>query len=160
MPPLGQVEMTLEESMRFISKGDDPVETWSRNVPPGLGYLRLGPDHRIFAVAMYHQLHCLFQISYALSHQRGGSAHLHHCLDYIRQNVLCAADPTLEPDDFTQQNFTVERVGLTRVCRDWSAVNDFAVENHLDWLDYKAAYMSNIVSQRVFYYQYILTHSL
>lgn len=70
---------------------------------------------QLYDVSMYHQLHCLSQIreymfllKYAVDdnctkvqevkHNLLDSRehHIEHCLDYIRQAIMCAGDMTLE----------------------------------------------------------------
>ncbi|KAJ5223906.1 hypothetical protein N7468_008448 [Penicillium chermesinum] len=64
------------------------------------------------ALVVYHNLHCLDalrEVYYAavngtLAQRDGGhhhhekdAEHVRHCLDYLRQSVMCAADTNLEP---------------------------------------------------------------
>jgi len=83
---------------------------------------------------MMHQLHCLRALNLAF----GGSsvitdAHVQHCLNYIRQAVLCGADTTLENGDFTERDFDQKRAGETHTCRDWSRVYRAMRENWENW---------------------------
>ena len=79
-----------------------------------------------FVPVMFHQLHCLRSIVKKLAALDSGSTavkdfgHVEHCLNYLRQTLLCRADGHLESGDYTKQDFDVDRVGDTRVCRDWS----------------------------------------
>ncbi|EIM87745.1 uncharacterized protein STEHIDRAFT_167216 [Stereum hirsutum FP-91666 SS1] len=93
--------------------------------PGKTGHVRLGPDHRIFALTLSHQNHCLKMIQRALlpwvgptQHgaerptQGGGDGgrvmndgeakphHVRHCFDYLRQTLLCSAASTVERGDF------------------------------------------------------------
>jgi hypothetical protein len=52
---------------------------------------------------------------------------------YLRQLFLCNADMALEEGDFTKRNFTIDRVGDTRTCRDWSMVADWVDVRFDDW---------------------------
>ena len=50
-----------------------------------------------------------------------GSDHIGHCLDYLRQGVMCAGDmamewPRTEPDG---RRVAVDGWGATHVCRSW-----------------------------------------
>lgn len=52
--------------------------------------------------------------------------HLEHCFDYIRQGIMCAADPTIESvhhhaEDVAQDNGW----GNTHICRSWDALKAF-----------------------------------
>jgi hypothetical protein len=109
-------------------------DRWYALTTTGEGHVRLGPDDRIFAVTMYHELHCLRVLNLAFSKSHVASvSHIKHCLGYLRQNALCAADLTLELGDFEQRDFDVERVGATHTCKDWSAVYAIMDENYDAW---------------------------
>lgn len=51
--------------------------------------------------------------------------HLYHCLDYVRQAVICTGDTTLEPVDYvlgkdgTSDGFEIDSSVTARTCRDW-----------------------------------------
>jgi hypothetical protein len=79
--------MTVEETRALPIHGVDAREIWATTSSKGFGYVRLGPEHRAFAVAMFHQLHCVRLIRSALDGHYDATArgHMHHCLNYIRQ---------------------------------------------------------------------------
>ncbi|KAH8109252.1 hypothetical protein DFH11DRAFT_951021 [Phellopilus nigrolimitatus] len=133
---LPSISYTFEESTRFGTTNAS-VPTWWGNLARQLGYVRLGPKKRIFAVSMVHQQHCLHLFAKALATQSAPNAHLQHCFNYLRQNLLCQADATLEPPGWTEREFDSERVGGTRECGDWSAVYAFVEDNYWDWMAYR-----------------------
>ena len=100
--------------------------------PKGLGYVHLGKDDRAFYLSMWHELHCLRIIQKLLENPDdrsfGGEGHLQHCLNYLRQYLLCNADDTLEPGDYHSGPAFFERK-----CRDWKAVHDFSDRNSGDF---------------------------
>ncbi|OKL60230.1 hypothetical protein UA08_04851 [Talaromyces atroroseus] len=60
---------------------------------------------KVESISMFHQLHCLGSIRHALQQSKEGidigmdfhdNAHWPHCLDYLRQTILCFADDTME----------------------------------------------------------------
>ncbi|KAI0318451.1 hypothetical protein OF83DRAFT_1115844 [Amylostereum chailletii] len=120
------------------------------------GYVRLGPDRRTFAVAMFHELHCVNTFRKALLMPAAREENLHHvqhCLNYLRQLFLCAADATLEPGDFAKREYyrgapgmegVIGEWGATRECRDWSVIIDAAEENYVDWREFLAANRSHV----------------
>lgn len=60
-----------------------------------------------------------------------GAGHEYHCIDYIRQSIMCSADTTL---DFAELQPDGRRKGFsgansTHQCRDWDALTSWAVEN-------------------------------
>jgi len=48
--------------------------------------------------------------------------HTDHCLNYLRQTILCSADLTLEPELVEGSNDAGEGLAVTHVCRDRSKV--------------------------------------
>ena len=72
---------------------------WVIDFPEGNGYVHLGPDYRAFYLAMWHELHCMRMINLFFDdpdNTFGGEEHFHHCLNYLRQSVMCIADTHLE----------------------------------------------------------------
>ncbi|EJD46607.1 hypothetical protein AURDEDRAFT_184310 [Auricularia subglabra TFB-10046 SS5] len=123
------VEHTIEESVHFeISQDYDDV--WKSSASAGRGFVRLGPESRLYELTMFHELHCLRALNYG---NALGPVHIHHCLNYLRQGVLCGADLTLEAGDFAERDFTRDKVGSTHTCRDWSAVYPLMEENERRW---------------------------
>lgn len=122
------VGMVLQESVHFNTNLSDPASNseWKSLTthPDGFGRTRLGPDHRLFVVTMFHQLHCLWVLHSGLD---GNTTtvpphHVQHCLDYLRQTFLCEAADSLETGDFMQHDFSKGRISDVLVCRDWEAV--------------------------------------
>jgi hypothetical protein len=134
--------MTFGESVHY---GDarDPLanaEWHSMRPTDHLGYVRLGPDHRLFTVSLFHSLHCLDIIQHGIINQTqlvdGYSPHhFQHCMNYLRQLFLCAADATLEPIDFRPSNRSFYSPPFDRQCRDWSAVYDVVHDYHTAWIE-------------------------
>jgi hypothetical protein len=44
--------------------------------------------------------------------------HIQHCLDYLRQSLMCHADTTLEPDDVGING--AHGFGVRHNCKDWN----------------------------------------
>lgn len=137
--------MQVEESVHYSLTDQEAYAEWLYTAPLGDNHIRLGPDMRAFAVAMFHELHCLRGIREALE---GGLAslpvvqqeHIHHCFNYLRQWILCAADVTLEPGDFMTRNFTTERFGAKHICRDWEPVYDIVNVKWDEWDRFREAH--------------------
>jgi len=139
--PVGTVEMTFQESTRFML--DDPTDkpNWETLIhnQVGIGFVHLGPYYYRFISAAYHSLHCVFSMAEDFDkpdHWNHPSHHLIHCLMYMRQLFLCNADHTLEQGDFMAKNFTLDRTGVTRECRDWPAIAGWVDQNFKEWADY------------------------
>lgn len=137
----GNVELTFEETVHY-NFGDTVSRTewlalqdsWS-----SLGYIRVGEVMQVYALAMIHQMHCVDALGRAIAEHAhddgdpGDPGHLLHCLSYLRQLFLCQADTTLEPYDFLTRDYSTHPVGVTRVCRDWSAVYGGMGKNYREW---------------------------
>lgn len=148
------VALTLEDSFHYGLEGPDADAEWESVYPGGsAGFVRLGPNHRFFGLSVYHQMHCLDSLRFAIlgrehparrSWERVNSGvrerevpHAQHCLNYLRQTILCAADLTLEPETFPGSQDVAEGLFATHVCRDWSKVHAFVEQNfeeYEEWL--------------------------
>lgn len=140
--PLPLINYTFTNNTAdFPIHGPNASTAWSRVYPNGFGFVRLGAGRRILCVSMFHQLHCIEKMRRALDDPDDPVAtipHLQHCMNYIRQMVLCGADLTLEPEDYDEANRRNEAtgVGVTHSCRDWSVVYDTVNENFARWSEY------------------------
>ena len=59
-----------------------------------------------FVPTMFHELHCLWILNRGFDKGERLAvplSHINHCLNYIRQGVMCQPDLTLEPDDPVQE---------------------------------------------------------
>ncbi|KAK4182494.1 hypothetical protein QBC35DRAFT_395880 [Podospora australis] len=111
------------------------------------GFLRLRePSGRVgfYGVSMYHQLHCIDMLrihitgqgSHDHSHEASNArregqgipqgGHLIHCLDYLSQAVMCAADDTIEPARVKIEDgkniASIDGAEAMHYCRDSKAV--------------------------------------
>lgn len=144
--------LTLEDSRHYALDTPDAAAEY-RSMYPGddLGFVRLGPNRRFFGLVMYHQIHCLDSLREAIlgqGHHGGAGAgagrtkrdveHAQHCLNYLRQGILCAADTTLEPEVVEGSQDVQEGLGVTRMCRDWGKVYDFVDNNYREWQLWKS----------------------
>ena len=130
--------MNLQESVQYRLVNDTSAH-WLHleNIPLGHAFARLGNDHRLFGTTMFHQMHCLHAMSSALldhSHPIYHRYHFEHCLNYLRQTILCEAIGSIEEGDFMAKNYDNSRVGDTMHCQDWSTLFDWLEGNLFDWL--------------------------
>lgn len=135
LPP---AELALQETVHFPLAGPGADEDWATivNNPEGFGWVRLGPDDRLFALVMFHQLHCLRQMQRAIAdrnHPLANPHHIRHCINYLRQAFLCKADFSLESGDFMARNYSEGQMGDTMACEDWSVLYDYLESNYEDW---------------------------
>ncbi|KAG1811881.1 uncharacterized protein BJ212DRAFT_1373857 [Suillus subaureus] len=108
----------------------------------GHGFVRLGPNGRLFGVSMFHQIHCLQMIRLALIN--GPSDHSGHCLNFLRQAILCNSDTTLDPVYIDGSMIGSDGLGVTHICRDWSQVYAYIKENQRGsvWAEHKTEMQS------------------
>ncbi|KAL8948068.1 MAG: hypothetical protein Q9183_007723 [Haloplaca sp. 2 TL-2023] len=106
-----------------------------------------GTTERPYGISMFHALHCLKMLREVIQkspgmvekeHKGQGGMHGHetghgqdmdhigHCIGYIAQHLLCAADSTIEPSKITLDKegfatqFQVDGKGFQHQCRDHS----------------------------------------
>ncbi|KZT63704.1 hypothetical protein DAEQUDRAFT_733535 [Daedalea quercina L-15889] len=142
----GPVQTVFEESVRYALSSPEAADEWLWTAPlVGDNHVRLGPEKRMFAVPMFHELHCLRNMRTAMvdgldSMGSVGQGHIHHCFNYLRQWTLCDADVTLEPGDFEERDFERDRLGGTRTCLDWEKAYDAVERNWDEWVQFRDAH--------------------
>ncbi|KAH6717964.1 hypothetical protein DL95DRAFT_332213 [Leptodontidium sp. 2 PMI_412] len=109
-----------------VSKSDREAhglsETWPDPDTPGNG---------LFFMAGYHNLHCLAKIrtsvfqSQAQKNQSEPWAHVVHCIDQIRQTIMCNIDTTLVPMSGPKEFID----GHYHVCKDYRDVFEWASQH-------------------------------
>jgi|ERR1700722_8504832 hypothetical protein len=119
---------------------------WDSTLPPHNGIFELGPNRRVFALSMYHQLHCLnaMRFTYLLikgevanvtsERIRAAFHHSDHCFDLLRQGILCNADIALEssmmglgPDGQSVPGGFGD--GSIHRCSDWTQIRRYVTEH-------------------------------
>ena len=140
------VKVTVEESVRYSLTDPEAEEEWVWSGTLGDNAIRLGEGQQAFVVAMHHELHCLRQIRRSLARREWSRftpaerGHMQHCFNYLREWMLCSADVTLEPGDFTERNFTSQRTGATHKCKDWEPVYNRINTAWSTWEAYRNAH--------------------
>lgn len=121
-------------------------EEWASLFPRSNGWVALGPNSELFALSMFHQLHCLDSLRYGYATAKAGvlefpgngtgvEHHVHHCLTYLRQMVMCSADTTLEKSELTFSAVSGKLAhgasgsGMMHRCKDWTQIRRYAEEN-------------------------------
>ncbi|OAX33771.1 hypothetical protein K503DRAFT_794403 [Rhizopogon vinicolor AM-OR11-026] len=130
---LDTVSLTFNSSEHYSTSGILAWSEWNSldYFPQGhQGFVRLGPNGRMFGISMFHQIHCLQMLRLALID--GPNDHNGHCLNYLRQVILCNSDITLDPlrDDLDGTAAATDGLGVTHVCRDWLRVYAYVTENY------------------------------
>ncbi|TLD23349.1 hypothetical protein PspLS_07016 [Pyricularia sp. CBS 133598] len=130
----------------LLPTGRGWVQMWNQTSLPVMPGLNQSLAEIKALPSVYHQLHCLYSTmrSYyeLLDHINNtpktqdkrevpkdpgwNREHLNHCWDYLRQNIMCAADVTLE---WHRYNELVETGwGYEHQCKDWDALQAWVFE--------------------------------
>ncbi|EJD43622.1 hypothetical protein AURDEDRAFT_114668 [Auricularia subglabra TFB-10046 SS5] len=129
-------QIVIEDTVHYAPNNS---KEWHSIFPEGSGgFVRLGPDARLFGVSTFHQLHCLDELRRAIIRPpptEWEGWHTVHCLGCIRQMSLCAANVRLEPvkAHVAPGMDKVDGLGLRHRCRDWTKIRDILEENYKHW---------------------------
>lgn len=146
-----KVMMPVEDTIRYSIDNTEAEVEWLWTATVGDGNVRLGANQRFFSLAMVHEQHCMRWMRLALEvdeldeHQAG---HMVHCLSYMRQFALCAADTTLEPADILSRNPTKERWSTDHECSDWPAIYATMRANYLEWMAVQLTWRKEVEQNR------------
>ncbi|KAI0907413.1 hypothetical protein F4823DRAFT_564807 [Ustulina deusta] len=124
--PPGRVDHTFHYRRQFgMRPGNLSQKYWDMVFPRGRGFIQhpvLSPVPH--GLTVYHQLHCLDAIRHGYwaaidkvePDHKAEPGHIRHCIDYLRQSIMCNADTNLEPIDGDLGGVT--GFGFSRKCRD------------------------------------------
>ncbi|KAF9809789.1 hypothetical protein IEO21_07264 [Rhodonia placenta] len=142
-----RVLMASDASTHFQLTTAAGIAEWAALVP-GNGLVHLGPHRAPYTVAMLHELRCLDIVRDAMVHglRNGNMTDAQvglgrHCLNYLRQMVLCRGDLQLEPFLAPSHYKPIDLYGMY-VCRDWGAVYREVEQNQQEyarWLSEEGA---------------------
>jgi len=132
--------MASDNSMRFQLDTPDGIAEWS-SIVPGSGLVYLGPHWQPYTISLFHQLRCLDIIRDAMVRDHGNGTEgptplARHCLNYVKQMVLCRGDLQLEPFLAPSHIAPIDLYG-TYECKDWGVVYEAAERNgqeYTQWL--------------------------
>ncbi|KAK0615234.1 hypothetical protein B0T17DRAFT_541426 [Bombardia bombarda] len=123
-------------------------------LPPRIEYKGLGT----YAIAVFHQLHCLHTIMTMYNeavassntdgiprrrrgnineekHGHGGGGHGHdhidHCFRYLRQSIICCGDTALEGQDPNSSRPATDGTGAVHLCKDHTEVMAWAASRRV-----------------------------
>ena len=136
--PLATVSKPFVYNRTFASAPSPASDrAWAALFPAHGGFFTrppLAPERSVFSA--FHQLHCLNGLRKAVYAGRPGKdapsdverrtdedmetspAHVRHCIDLLRQSLMCAPDLTVETKDPARGGVT--GFGTTHRCRDWT----------------------------------------
>ncbi|KAF7437552.1 hypothetical protein PC9H_004394 [Pleurotus ostreatus] len=98
-------------------------------------------EHYAIELDVFHELHCLNRIRKTIYSDHypdmrislpGNEIHMSHCLDSIRQSLMCSSDVSLivwRWDEEAGQSFP--RGDVVHRCRDFDRIKEWALENQL-----------------------------
>ncbi|KAF9065603.1 hypothetical protein BDP27DRAFT_1298076 [Rhodocollybia butyracea] len=101
------------------------------------------PGYYLAELDVFHQLHCLnylrmfFNIELYRDHPDMGMDHTWHCIDSIRQSLMCSADISV---NVWQWDDKIEKVvghsDIIHSCRNFDKVRDWALDRRIHkWID-------------------------
>jgi len=121
----------------YYDHDEDGGENWARMLPDGpdghLVYLNNEDDATPtpYTVTLFHQLKCLelYHREYTMDPPPPKpSRMMRHCMNYLRQQILCQLDTKLESAKNDEARATKR---YTSVCRDWTKVYEAASANQV-----------------------------
>ena len=132
--PLPVAHLPMENTVHYDLGTDLGILEWNNATLPGPNHdgvvwlTTKGGERKPFTFSLFHQLKCLNIVRESLMARRHPpysepSRLAIHCMNYIRQMVLCRADLTLESGRHPRGPNTVVS-DVTHVCRDWSVIWD------------------------------------
>jgi len=158
LPEIPIKEVVFNFPTDYDVTGELGNRLWNELMPLGSGLVRVPHPHKydmppskkiendpedaeIYSMSITHQLHCLGMIRHVImEYEKGsksrfaGDGHEYHCLDYIRQAVLCAGDTTLDhaaiikDADGSERRSDFTGANSTHQCRDWEAIKSFLID--------------------------------
>ncbi|KAH8793583.1 hypothetical protein F5882DRAFT_59076 [Hyaloscypha sp. PMI_1271] len=161
VPDIPMKEVVFKFPTQYQDTGPEGDKLWNDLMPLGSGFVRVPWPRRfdipkskavpedpeeaeVYSLSVTHQLHCLGVLRDVIRKDEvkggdrswfAGNGHEYHCLDYLRQAVLCAGDTTLDyagivfGDDSNQRRLGFSGEGSTHQCRDWNAISSWAIKN-------------------------------
>ncbi|KAF9000124.1 hypothetical protein BDQ17DRAFT_1400596 [Cyathus striatus] len=139
---LENVYMHMENSQRFTFDSHNGNLEWNSTLPSGEGLLHFGPDYKqVYSVSMFHQLRCLNIVRQSMVAFRNSEGQdkpnrlTHHCMNYLRQMILCRSYTRLESAR-NPYGPGIAVWDITHTCKDWSAAYAAADKNHNDYHDF------------------------
>ena len=121
-----------------VNLSEADVPDWKDILPHEFAQVYLGEQPLPYVASMFHTLHCTHMLLESLNGTMSmpsmgtlRAMHLTHCVNYIRQMILCQADATLE-----EMTHPGDRHGTpgNRKCRDWKTVLRVTEEEYQLWL--------------------------
>lgn len=124
--------MGFQNPNHFRLDAEDGILEWKAMIPGGDGIIHLGAHHQPYGISMFHQLRCLDIIRDETVRDRSAGDNIselgRHCLNYIRQMVICRGDLELESFQFASHKNPIDLFGVYE-CKDWEGVYTLVKKN-------------------------------
>ncbi|KAG1732944.1 hypothetical protein EDB19DRAFT_1239491 [Suillus lakei] len=129
LPHASPVLMAFEDSVHYQINTEDGRAEWASLIPGG-GLVYLGEQHHPFSISMFHQLRCLNILREDIVGANSNAALSRHCLNYLRQMVMCRGDAQLENILGSTENSSQVFVQPgSYVCSNWNVVLEEVKKN-------------------------------
>lgn len=133
------LRMSLENSVNYGVYGPVADAQWDSIVPENGGIVHMGQERRPFMPSMFHQLQCLKIIRIAYLQVNSTAAQTadltaQHCLNYLRQMILCRADLNLE--QVIGEHFHTVHFRREQTCRNWEVPYAEHARNNAEYEEY------------------------
>ena len=142
LPP---IRMNIEPTTHYQLSGGPSADAEWAALAPNDGILHLGPHRLPYSISLFHQLRCLdiIRLNIASSSEstkvdddsgsplRGDNRLARHCLNYMRQMVLCRADLAVDPVLGRELEARVRPD--TNQCVDWRRVYEELEKNQREY---------------------------
>ncbi|KAF2174154.1 hypothetical protein M409DRAFT_16423 [Zasmidium cellare ATCC 36951] len=158
LPSISWGPVTFTPDERFSVSSTGKHNPWNELIPLGKGFVRvpkdqtqgLGETHLLhngdgeYCLSVFHQLHCVAMLRNALNSMRSEGkimthdsgddgqdplVHVDHCIDYLRQSIMCSGDMTLEHYSMLDNGTLGPGVNgyfVNHQCKNWDQIVDFA----------------------------------
>ncbi|KAI0190111.1 hypothetical protein F4808DRAFT_467142 [Astrocystis sublimbata] len=103
---------------------------------------------------VFHDLHCLNLIRKwvymdvypdqaewidgRINHDHINALHVDHCIDALRQSIMCTSDTTprkFSPHDYERQYYVYPDIQVTQTCGNFEAINEWAEQRRVvEWM--------------------------
>jgi hypothetical protein len=128
--------MNIEPTKHYQLSGQSADAEWAALAPDD-GILHLGPQRRPYSVSLFHQLRCLDVIRRDVVGSSEEGELSRHCLNYMRQMVLCRADLAVDP--VLGRGLEARVRADTNQCVDWRRVYEELEKNQREYARWAAA---------------------
>ncbi|KAF8960220.1 hypothetical protein BDZ97DRAFT_1834579 [Flammula alnicola] len=144
LPPLDHVYLSLENSLHYAFNTPLGDAEWNATLPSSGAVIHLGPSQRPFTLGLFHQLRCLniiretlvqFYADDSSDAQINRPELVRHCMNYIRQTLLCNSDLRLESVR-APKGHQLSVPEVTHKCRDWTAVYEAAERSFKEYSEH------------------------